>query len=299
MTWQKGGNLKGPVGPAGAAGAEGPAGPIVIASATRLGGIKVGTGLAIDATTGVLSSSIAGNYLVKTGDAMTGPLRHANSGGVSTFNGTDVYVYFDGANYRIQLPSARTGLRIDNTTGEVSFPTLPTTTGGTPTIATQLTTKTYVDTKVSSSITTAESNYMLKTGSSMSGTITSASGNDFWKIEGSTYSMIGDVNGIRIRKSTTNLITIGTTFTSVLQLVTPPTTTAIAFGTGGPTIGQKSATALIASATIESSPVPTLPAHLANKAYVDSKIVFTAAGDAAPSIDGLAEGALWVEFTSV
>ncbi|MCP9940785.1 hypothetical protein, partial [Synechococcus sp. Cruz CV12-2-Slac-r] len=88
MAWLKGANLKGPAGPTGAAG---PAGPVEIASASRLGGIKVGTGLAIDATTGVLSSSIAGNYLVKTGDAMTGPLRHANSGGVSTFNGTDVY----------------------------------------------------------------------------------------------------------------------------------------------------------------------------------------------------------------
>ena len=139
---------------------------------------------------------------------------------------------------------------------------------------------------------------MLKTGSSMSGTITSASGNDFWKIEGSTYSMIGDVNGIRIRKSTTNLITIGSTFISTLQLITPATATAIAFGSGGPTIGQKSATALISSATIECNPLPTLPAHLANKAYVDSKIVFTAVGDPAPpSAEGLAEGALWVEYT--
>jgi hypothetical protein len=43
--------------------------------------------------------------------------------------------------------------------------------------------------------------------------------------------------------------------------------------------------------------LPTLPAHLANKAYVDSKIVFTAAGASAPSTEGLAEGALWVEFT--
>ena len=111
--------------------------------------------------------------------------------------------------------------------------------------------------------------------------------------------MIGNANNIRIRKSTTDLITIGSTLTSTLQLVTPATATAIAFGSGGPTIGRKSTTELIASATIECNPLPTLPAHLANKAYVDSKIVFTAAGDAAPSIDGLAEGALWVEFTSV
>ncbi|PSI00112.1 hypothetical protein, partial [Synechococcus lacustris] len=74
--------------------------------------------------------------------------------------------------------------------------------------------------------------------------------------------------------------------------------TAIAFGSGGPTIGRKSATELIASATIECNPLPTLPAHLANKAYVDSKIVFTAVGDPAPpSAEGLAEGALWVEYT--
>jgi len=291
MAWLKGANLKGPAGPTGAAG---PAGPVEIASASRLGGIKVGTGLAIDATTGVLSSSIAGNYLVKTGDAMTGPLRHANSGGVSTFNGKDVYVYFDGANYRIQLPSAKTGLRIDNATGEVSFPTLPTSTGGNASLGTHLITKSYLDNRIVSI-----NEFLRLAGGTMTGTITSSADIDFWKIQGSTYSMIGNAQNIRIRKSTTDLITIGSTLTSTLQLVTPATATAIAFGSGGPTIGRKSATELIASATIECNPLPTLPAHLANKAYVDSKIVFTAAGDAAPSIDGLAEGALWVEFTTI
>ena len=291
MAWLKGANLKGPAGPTGAAG---PAGPVEIASASRLGGIKVGSGLAIDATTGVLSSSITGNYLVKTGDAMTGALRHANSGGVSTFNGKDVYVYFDGANYRIQLPSAKTGLRIDNATGEVSFPTLPTSTGGNASLGTHLITKSYLDNRIVSI-----NEFLRLAGGTMTGTITSSADVDFWKIQGSTYSMIGNAQNIRIRKSTTDLITIGSTLTSTLQLVTPATATAIAFGSGGPTIGRKSATELIASATIECNPLPTLPAHLANKAYVDSKIVFTAAGDAAPSIDGLAEGALWVEFTTI
>jgi len=74
------------------------------------------------------------------------------------------------------------------------------------------------------------------------------------------------------------------------------THTAIAFSFCGPTIGQKSATALIAGETIECNPLSTLPAHLANKSYVGSKIVFTAAGASAPSAEGLAEGALWVEF---
>ena len=163
MAWLKGANLKGPAGPTGA---TGPAGPVEIASASRLGGIKVGTGLAIDATTGVLSSSITGNYLVKTGDAMTGALRHANSGGVSTFNGKDVYVYFDGANYRIQLPSARTGLRIDNATGEVSFPTLPTSTGGTPSLGTHLITKAYLDNRIVSI-----NEFLRLAGGAMTGTI--------------------------------------------------------------------------------------------------------------------------------
>ena len=293
MAWFKGGNLKGAKGEQGITGAVGPAGPVEIASTTRLGGIKVGTGLAIDATTGVLSSSASGNFLYKTGDAMTGPLRHANSGGVSTFNGTDVYVYFDGANYRIQLPSAKTGLRIDNATGEVSFPTLPTSTGGTPTATTQLTTKAYVDSKATSAIVDC----LLKSGGTMSGSITSPADLDFWKIQSSTYGMIGNANNIRIRRGTTDLITVGGSFTSTVQLITPATTTAIAFGSGGPTIGQKSATALIASATIECNPAPTLPAHLANKAYVDSKIVFTAAGASAPSTEGLAEGTIWVEYT--
>lgn len=290
MAWLKGANLKGPVGPTGSVG---PAGPVEIASATRLGGIKVGTGLAIDATTGVLSSSISGNYLLKTGDQMTGPLRHANSGGVSTFNGTDVYTYFDGTNYRIQLPSSRTGLRIDNATGEASFPTLPTSTGGTPSLGTHLITKAYLDHRI---VTINE--FLRLAGGTMTGTITSSADIDFWKVQGSTYSMIGNVNNIRFRSSSTDLVAVSSVaLTSNVQIRTPATATGLAFGSGGPTIGQKSPTALIASATIECNPLPTLPAHLANKAYVDSKIVFTAAGAAAPSIDGLAEGALWVEYT--
>ena len=292
MAWLKGANLKGPVGPTGSVG---PAGPVEIASASRLGGIKVGTGLAIDATTGVLSSSITGNYVLKSGDQMTGPLRHANSGGVSTFNGTDVYTYFDGSNYRIQLPSARTGLRIDNATGEASFPTLPTSTGGTPSLGTHLITKAYLDNRIVSI-----NEFLRLAGGTMTGTITSSADVDFWKIQGSTYSMIGNVNNIRFRSSSTELVAVSSiALTSNVQIRTPATATAIAFGSGGPTIGQKSATELITSATIECNPLPTLPAHLANKAYVDSKIVFTAAGAAAPSIDGLAEGALWVEYTTI
>ena len=291
MAWLKGANLKGPVGPTGSVG---PAGPVEIASASRLGGIKVGTGLAIDATTGVLSSSITGNYVLKSGDQMTGPLRHANSGGVSTFNGTDVYCYFDGSNYRIQLPSARTGLRIDNTTGEVSFPTLPTSTGGNASLGTHLITKAYLDNRIVSI-----NEFLRLAGGTMTGTITSSADVDFWKIQGSTYSMIGNVNNIRFRSSSTDLVAVSSiALTSNVQIRTPATATAIAFGSGGPTIGRKSATELIASATIECNPLPTLPAHLANKAYVDSKIVFTAVGDPAPpSAEGLAEGALWVEYT--
>jgi len=290
MAWLKGANLKGPVGPTGSVG---PAGPVEIATATVLGGVKVGSGLTIDATTGVLSSSITGNYVLKSGDQMTGPLRHANSGGVSTFNGTDVYCYFDGSNYRIQLPSAKTGLRIDNTTGEVSFPTLPTSTGGNASLGTHLITKAYLDNRIVSI-----NEFLRLAGGTMTGTITSSADIDFWKIQGSTYSMIGNVNNIRFRSSSTDLVAVSSiALTSNVQIRTPATATAIAFGSGGPTIGRKSATELIASATIECNPLPTLPAHLANKAYVDSKIVFTAAGAAAPSIHGLAEGALWVEYT--
>ena len=112
-----------------------------------LGGIKVGAGLSMTAD-GVLSAAMATTYVNKAGDVMNGPLRWANSGGVSTFNGRDVYLYYDGTFLRCQLPSARSAWRIENSSGQVTFGSCPAA-ASPPVAASDLTNKGYIDKLVS------------------------------------------------------------------------------------------------------------------------------------------------------
>ena len=106
MAWSLAANLQGPAGPSAVSADAGnsarlgtdakvfvPSSLYVlpVATAKVLGGIKVGAGLSMTAD-GVLSAAMATTYVNKAGDVMNGPLRWANSGGVSTFNGRDVYL---------------------------------------------------------------------------------------------------------------------------------------------------------------------------------------------------------------
>jgi hypothetical protein len=160
--WSFAGNLQGPAGPTAVSadagnsarlGTDGrvfvPASLAVlpVATATVLGGIKVGAGLTMTVD-GVLSAAMATTYVNKAGDVMNGPLRWANSGSVSTFNGRDVYLYYDGTFFRCQLPSARSAWRIENSTGQVTFGSCPA--AANPPIATSdLANKGYVDSRLS------------------------------------------------------------------------------------------------------------------------------------------------------
>jgi hypothetical protein len=160
--WSFAGNLQGPAGPTAVSadagnsarlGTDGrlfvPASLFVlpVATATVLGGIKVGAGLTMTVD-GVLSAAMATTYVNKAGDVMNGPLRWANSGSVSTFNGRDVYLYYDGTFFRCQLPSARSAWRIENNTGQVTFGSCPA--AANPPIATSdLANKGYVDSRLS------------------------------------------------------------------------------------------------------------------------------------------------------
>ena len=162
MAWSLAANLQGPAGPSAVSADAGnsarlgtdaklfvPSSLYVLpkATATLLGGIKVGAGLSITAD-GVLSAAMATTYVNKAGDVMNGPLRWANSGGVSTFNGRDVYLYYDGTFFRCQLPSSRSAWRIENSSGQVTFGSCPAAAGA-PVAASDLTNKGYIDKLVS------------------------------------------------------------------------------------------------------------------------------------------------------
>ena len=102
----------GAAGPKGDTGAAGPAGPTAIATATVLGGVKVGSGLAV-AADGLLTAS--------GGAASGAPLRLPPTA-VSSFNGIDAYFYYDTASHvRLQIPSGITAFRIDSI-GDFTIP---------------------------------------------------------------------------------------------------------------------------------------------------------------------------------
>ena len=97
-SWSFAGNLQGPAGPSAVSADAGNSARLgtdakvfvppslyvlPVATAKVLGGIKVGAGLSMTAD-GVLSAAMATTYVNKAGDVMNGPLRWANSGGVST-----------------------------------------------------------------------------------------------------------------------------------------------------------------------------------------------------------------------
>ena len=98
---------QGEVGPAGPAGAEGPVGPVgpegpqgpkgdpgtgsaytlPVATATVLGGVKVGTGLSVDGT-GLLSATVATGFLPLSGGTMTGTITVPSGSIGMAVNGT-------------------------------------------------------------------------------------------------------------------------------------------------------------------------------------------------------------------
>jgi len=66
--------------------------PTAVATATRLGGVKIGSGLVITADGTLSTAADSGTYLDKRGDAMSGPLRFSPVASPSTFNGVDAYL---------------------------------------------------------------------------------------------------------------------------------------------------------------------------------------------------------------
>lgn len=231
------------------------------ASATVLGGVKIGAGITV-AADGTISSAMSTNYVNKAGDVMNGALRFAATS-VSTYNGADTYLFYDGTFFRSVLPSGKQGFRIDSATGDFAVPNTLT---------------------VSST-------------SSFSNTITMTSNFPAFQFGTTGYNVFGGLGGVATRFNTTNIqvLTSGS-ITNYVKMVLAGTADALQFGSGGATLG-KSTTAgkIVSSGHIELPSTTPAAADATRKDYVDGRVKITAVGAAAPATTGLADGAIWFE----
>ncbi len=280
------------------------------ASATVLGGVKIGTGMSVTAD-GTISTTASTNYVNKSGDVMNGPLRYANSGGVSSFNGQDVYTYYDGTYFRVQLPGSKSGYTIEIATGKVTFSIAPKCVTA-PVEVSDLTNKAYVDSAVSSS--TA---FLKTTGGTMTGGITLPATVQSLTWGASTYNIFGANGGVAVRYGNANIVNFTATGASFTQKITTPGTgIGVEFGSSGAYMskvgtgigvyagGQQRWTF---DSTKHKSLVPIeLPADPVNaleaapKQYVDTKptIVSMPAGGIAPDASLYPNNTLLVEYSA-
>lgn len=232
-----------------------------IASASRLGGVKIGAGLTIDAT-GVLAANAASQYLSKSGDVMNGFLG-LNATSVSTFNGTSVYLYYDGTYMRCVMPSGRQGWLVENATGILNI----------------------------------TSGLKVSAASTFDQTITMSTAVTAFQFGTTGYNVFGGTGGVAVRSNNTNLQNITTGgINNGVQMVTPATGNGVVFGSGGAALSRGSASGKIASSGMIELPT-TAPAagEAVPRSYVDGRVIVTAVGAAAPATTGLQNGALWVE----
>jgi hypothetical protein len=136
--------------------------------------------------------------------------------------------------------------------------------------------------------------YLPLAGGTMTGTITTPTTVQAFKFGTSPYNIFGASGGVAVRSNTTNIINhTATEVVAYVPITTSGTGIGVRFGSGGPSL-SKSGTSIAASAPITVAAAPTADTELANKAYVDSKVVVTAAGATAPATT-LPAGTLWVE----
>jgi hypothetical protein len=264
----------GPAGPAGpqgakgdtgAAGATGPAGPTAIATASVLGGVKIGSGVTV-AADGTISVAGGGSgYLPLTGGTLTGGLNYAPTDGPSTMNGTNIYSYFrtDG-NWFFVMPSGKQGYRINSATGEFAVP-----------------------------------NALAVTGAgSFAGTVTVSSVVTAIQFGTTTYNIFGGTGGVAVRSNNTNISTFtGASITNTVPIITSSTGNGIQFGVSGAAFGRgTAATKINATGMIELPTTAPAVGEAVRRDYVDGRVIAQAAGGAAPAVTGLSAGTLWVEY---
>jgi hypothetical protein len=285
-------------------------GTLPIASATRLGGVKIGTGMSVTAD-GTISTTASTNYVNKSGDVMNGPLRYANSGSVSAFNGQDVYTYYDGTYFRVQLPGGKSGYTIEIATGKVTFSIAPKCIYA-PADASDLTNKSYVDSAVSSS--TA---FLKTTGGTMTGGITLPTTVQSLTWGTSTYNIFGANGGVAIRYGNANIVNFTATGAAYTQKITTPGAgigvefgssggylskvgTGIGAYTGGALRFTIDTSAVSSTVPIAISVPATAANHAVTKSYVDAlpTIVSMPAGGTAPDAASYPNNTLLVEYTA-
>jgi hypothetical protein len=328
----------GPAGPAGAEGPQGVAGPTAVsadagntsklgtdgkiftpsqasyflptASASVLGGVKVGAGLAIDAN-GVMTASTSGTFVQKAGDTMTGPLLITVATGFALKVGTstDFYGQYKASSGQYRIEKGGVPLfEFGPTTNESLKPLLL---PADPTLDLQAATKKYVDSKSSGGGTSG----LPTTGGTMTGTITLPTTVQSFLWGASTYNMFGANGGVAIRYGNANIVTFTATGSTFIQKITTPGTgQGVEFGSGGAYMskvgtgigvycgGQQRWTF---DSTKHKSLVPIeLPADPVNaleaapKQYVDTKptIVSMPAGGTAPDAASYPNNTLLVEY---
>jgi hypothetical protein len=229
-----------------------------------LGGVKVGSGLAVTAE-GVLSSAVAGNYLLKTGDAMTGALRFSSTG-VSSYNGTDVYMFWDGTYFRCKMAAGPQAWIADND-GKVLFPSAVPSCNFTPTATGDLTNKKYVDDSIAGNTV-----FLKLSGGTMTGTITTPTTVPALTFGTSGYNVFGASGGVAVRSGTANIVNVtASEFVAYKPITTAGSGVGVRFGSGGPEL-SKSGTMIASSAPITVAAAPATATELANKKYVDDAI---------------------------
>jgi hypothetical protein len=233
------------------------------ASAGTLGGIKIGNGLTIDSN-GVCAATLAGNYVNKAGDVMNGPLRYAANAGPAGFNGTDVYTYYDGAYYRLYMPGGKQAFVAAPDTAQVQFLGANPQTPFTPAVDNDLANKKYVDGAIAGS--TA---FLKLTGGTMTGTVVAPTAVNTMTWAG-TYNLLGSSGGVAIRTGTTNLLLATTaSVAAVVLLEVRASGAAIRFGSAGPTITNVSNVVSVSANVESTAAAPTAAGHLTRKDYVD------------------------------
>jgi hypothetical protein len=234
------------------------------ATETVLGGVKVGAGLAVTAE-GVLSSAVAGNYLLKTGDVMNGALRFSQTG-VSTYNGSDVYMFWDGTYFRCKMPGGPQAWLAGND-GKVLFQSAVPSCNFAPTATGDLTNKKYVDDSIA-----ANTVFLKVSGGTMTGTITTPTTVPALTFGTSGYNIFGASGGVAVRSNTANIVNVtASEFVAYKPITTAGTGVGVRFGSGGPEL-SKSGTMIASSAPITVAAAPATANELANKKYVDDAI---------------------------
>jgi hypothetical protein len=229
-----------------------------------LGGVKVGSGLAVTAE-GVLSSAVAGNYLLKTGDVMNGALRFSQTG-VSTYNGSDVYMFWDGTYFRCKMPGGPQAWLAGND-GKVLFQSAVPSCNFAPTATGDLTNKKYVDDSIA-----ANTVFLKVSGGTMTGTITTPTTVPALTFGTSGYNIFGASGGVAVRSNTANIVNVtASEFVAYKPITTAGTGVGVRFGSGGPEL-SKSGTMIASSAPITVAAAPATATELANKKYVDDAI---------------------------